>query len=133
MTEQAEEPQPAPHEGPVGVPDMIRVMGDGSLAVDDDRHLGLRIPHGTPFYSEAVVSDLKKRLALAEATAEGVKGEEVAGLDFRHGIMGLPLVLLLDLTNAALNRLSLRGLSDACFEVGITPEFKLAKGGKTDD
>lgn len=129
-------PEPEQPEEPVyAIPDMIRILGGGQIGVDDERWLGVSIPAGTAFYSEDVVSKLREELAdateLAATLRQAVddapepqrKGGE--GVNMKGFLMSLPIGNLLDLSQAALNCLTMRQLAEACYDAGIKPSFHL--------
>lgn len=136
---EAEEAEDAPMEAQpeqkYAVPDMIRVMGNGQIGVDDERWLNVLIPGGTPFYSEAVVAKLQDELAEARELATSFRqaaelppaaaDNSVPGVNMKGFLMGLPVGTLLDLAQGALNHLTMRQLSNVCYDAGITPSFQL--------
>jgi hypothetical protein len=146
-----EEPVPVPDEAPpeapqaIGSPDMIRIMGNGSIGVDDERWLGTVIPTGSAYFSEEVVDALHAELAetqealttaramLEEATERNSPQNDVTAreINMRGALLAVPVGKLIDLTNAALNLLSLRQLAVLLYDAGIEPELKLVS--RTED
>lgn len=129
------EAAPPAEEARVGTPDMIRLMGGGQIAVDDERLLGINIPSGSAYFSETVVDALRAELADAREMLSSLKQvaecEAIAdapvpgGVNMKGFLMSLSVGTLLDLAQGALNHLTMRQLSNVCYDAGITPSFHL--------
>jgi hypothetical protein len=131
------EAAPPAEEQRVGTPDVIRLFGGGQIAVDDERFLGVNIPAGSVYFSEAVILALQDELAKSQELVATLRqaaelppaaapdDHAPGGVNMKGFLMGLPVGTLLDLAQNALNHLTMRQLSNACYDAGITPSFHL--------